>query len=103
MHYSINPEEIKTEIERLGQTVTNICNTKQYRTKLMPSLYLVELKPAPNNKNIFTEQYIQECKIKCELPKHKKHIAQCANYQRYGHTKHYCHPKPRCVKCEGDH
>jgi hypothetical protein len=26
MHYSINPEEIKTEIEKLGHTVTNIRN-----------------------------------------------------------------------------
>jgi hypothetical protein len=26
MHYSINPQEIKTEIEKLGHTVTNIWN-----------------------------------------------------------------------------
>jgi hypothetical protein len=36
-------------------------------------------------------------------PKHKREIAQCANCQRYGHTKNYCHLKPRCVKCAGDH
>jgi hypothetical protein len=24
MHYSINPEEIETEVEKLGHTVTNI-------------------------------------------------------------------------------
>jgi predicted transcriptional regulator len=29
MHYTINPEEIKTEIEKLEHTVTNICNIKQ--------------------------------------------------------------------------
>jgi hypothetical protein len=34
MHYCISPEEIKTEIEKLGQTVTNIWNINQYRTKL---------------------------------------------------------------------
>jgi hypothetical protein len=34
MHYSITPEEIKTEIQKLGHTVTNIWNIKQYRTKL---------------------------------------------------------------------
>jgi hypothetical protein len=34
MHYCINPEEIKTEIEKLGHRVTNIWNIKQYRTKL---------------------------------------------------------------------
>jgi hypothetical protein len=34
MHYSVNPEKIKKEIEELGHTVTNIWNVKQYRTKL---------------------------------------------------------------------
>jgi hypothetical protein len=29
MHYSINTEEIKTEIKKLGHTVTNIWNIKQ--------------------------------------------------------------------------
>jgi hypothetical protein len=53
MHYSINPEEMKTEIENLGHTVTNIWNIKQYRTKLPLSTFFVELKPAPNNKDIF--------------------------------------------------
>jgi hypothetical protein len=100
MHYSINPEEIKTEIENLWHTVTNIWNIKQYRTKLLPlSMFFVELKPAPNNKDTFNVEYIQQCKIKFKPPKHKKDIAQCANYQRYGHTKNYCHLKPRCVKC----
>jgi hypothetical protein len=34
MKYSINPEEIKNETEKLGHRVTNIWNIKQYRTKL---------------------------------------------------------------------
>jgi hypothetical protein len=50
MHYSFNLEEIKTEIENLGHTVTNIWNIKQYGTKLplSKSFFFVELKPAPN-------------------------------------------------------
>jgi hypothetical protein len=87
MHYSINPEEIKTEIEKLWLTVTGIWNIKQYRTKLPLSMFFVELKPAPNIKDIFTVEYIQQCKIKFEPPKHKKDIAQCANCQRYGPSK----------------
>jgi hypothetical protein len=47
MHYSINPEEIKAEIEKLGHTVSNIWNIKQYRTKLPLFMFFVELKPAP--------------------------------------------------------
>jgi hypothetical protein len=74
MYYSINPEEIKTEIENLGHTVTNIWNIKQYRTKLPLSMSFVELKPAPNNKDIFNVEYIQQCKIKFEAPRPKKDI-----------------------------
>jgi hypothetical protein len=40
MHYSINPEEIKTEIQKLGHTVTNIWNIKQYKTKQPLSMLL---------------------------------------------------------------
>jgi hypothetical protein len=39
-HYSINPKEIKTEIQTLGHTVTNIWNIKQYRTKQPLSMFL---------------------------------------------------------------
>jgi hypothetical protein len=103
IHYSINPADIKTEIEKLGHTVTNIWNIKQYGTKLPLSMFFVELKPAPNNKDIFLVEYLQQCKIKFEPPKHKRDIAQSANCQRYGHTKNYFLLKPRCVKCAGDH
>jgi hypothetical protein len=58
MHYSINPQEMKTEIENLGHTVTNIWNIKQYRTKLPLSMLFVELKPATNNKDIFNVGYM---------------------------------------------
>jgi hypothetical protein len=64
--------------------------------------FFVELKPAPNNKDIFNVEFIQQCKIKFKLPKYKSHIAQCANCQRYGYTKNYCHLKLKYVKCEGD-
>jgi hypothetical protein len=103
MHYSIPPANIKTEIEKLGHQVTNIWTITQYHTKLPLSMFFVELKPAPNNKDIFLMEYLQQCKITFEPPKHKREIAQCANCQRYGHTKNYCHLKSRCVKCAGDH
>jgi hypothetical protein len=69
MHYSNNPEDIKTEIEKLGHSVTNIWNIKQYRTKLPLSTFFIELQPAPNNKDMFNVKYIQQCKINFELPR----------------------------------
>jgi hypothetical protein len=65
MHYSINPEEIKTEIEKLGHTVSNIWNIKQYTMKLPLSMFFVQLKSAPNNKDIHK---VEQCKIKFEPP-----------------------------------
>jgi hypothetical protein len=68
MHYSTNPEEIKTKIERLGQN----------RTKLPLSMLFVELKPAPNNKDIYNVEYLQQCKTKFEPLKYKKgHRTTC--------------------------
>jgi hypothetical protein len=44
MHYSINPDDIKAETENLGHKVANIWNIKQFRTKLPPSVFFVDLK-----------------------------------------------------------
>jgi hypothetical protein len=65
-------------------------------------MFFVELKPVPNNDTINIE-YVQECKIKFEPPKHKRDIVQCENCQRYGHTKNYCYLKLIRVKRPGDH
>jgi hypothetical protein len=40
MHYSIDTEDIKAEIAKLGHTVTNIWNAKHYRTKQPLSMFL---------------------------------------------------------------
>jgi hypothetical protein len=71
MHYSVNTEEIKTETEKLRHMVTNIWNIKQYRTKLLLSMFFVKQNPAPNNKDTFNVEHIQQHRIKFELPKHK--------------------------------
>jgi hypothetical protein len=76
MNYSINLDDIKTEIENLGHKAANIWNIKQYRTKLPFSMFFVDLKPAPTNKDIFDVEYLQKCKIKFEPPRHKREIAQ---------------------------
>jgi hypothetical protein len=37
-------------------------------------MFFVELKPAANNKDIFNVEYMQQCKIKLEPPKHKREV-----------------------------
>jgi hypothetical protein len=103
MHYSIAPEDIKTEIEKLGHKVANVWNAKHPRTKQPISIFFIDLYPAPNNKDIFNIEFLQQCKIQFEPPRHARDLAQCANCQRYGHTKNFCHLQPRCVKCAGSH
>jgi hypothetical protein len=82
MHYSINPEESKTKIKKLGHTVSNKWNINQYKTKLQLSMHFVDLKPAPNNKYIYEVEYLQQCKIKFEQPKHTRDIGQSATTKR---------------------
>jgi hypothetical protein len=78
MNYCIKLIDLKSEIEKLGSTVTNIWIIKEYRAKLELHIF-VELKPASNNKDIFNAEYAQQCKIKFEQPKHKRDTAPCAN------------------------
>jgi hypothetical protein len=66
-------------------------------------MFLVKLKPALDNKQIFNAENLRQRKIKFEPNKHERDPAQCAKWQRYGHTKKFCHLKPRCVKWERDH
>jgi hypothetical protein len=53
LHCSINPDDSKAENEKLGHKVANIWNIKQFQTKLPLSMFFVDLKPAPKNKDIF--------------------------------------------------
>jgi hypothetical protein len=82
MHYSVNADDIKSEIEKLDHKVANIWNIKQFQTKLPLSMFFVDLKPALNNKDIFDIEFHQQCKIKFEPPRHKREIAQCSKCQR---------------------
>jgi hypothetical protein len=53
MHYSINPADIQSEVEKLGHTVANIFTIKHHSTKLPLSMFFFDFKPASNN-NIFS-------------------------------------------------
>jgi hypothetical protein len=44
LHFSINPADIQSEIEKLEYTVTNIYNIKHHLTKLPLPIFFVDLK-----------------------------------------------------------
>jgi hypothetical protein len=103
MHYSVNTSDLNQAIEELGQTVKNIWNIQHSRTKAPLPMFFIDLRPAVTNKTIYEVEYLLNLKIKSEPPNFKRDITQCANCQRYGHTKRYCNLKPHCVKCAGYH
>jgi hypothetical protein len=85
MHYSINLD-IKAEIDKLGHKVAKF-GISHNTGQTYHSLFFVDLKPAPTNKSIFDVEYLNQCKIKFEPPRHRREIAKCTNCQRYGHKK----------------
>jgi hypothetical protein len=48
MQYSIDPDDMNVEIEKLGHTVTNVWNIKQYRTNV--PLSMLFCRPEPSTK-----------------------------------------------------
>ena len=103
MHFSTDTNEIVTELKELGHDVQNIFNMQQSSTRQPLSLFSLDLKSKPNNKDIYQITTLLNTKILFEPPHYKKTIAQCSNCQKYGHTKNYCTRDPVCVKCAGNH
>lgn len=103
IHYSIDPDEIKQNIEDLGHEVLNIWNVKQSITKKPLPMFFVDLKSKGNNKDIYNVKKLGHSIVTIEAPHARRNIPQCTKCQRFGHTKNFCHRAPRCVKCTGQH
>lgn len=103
VHHTTDIEEIKNEFKILGHTVRNIHAVLQRTTKLPLPMFYVDLEPSPNNKDIYKIDLFMHLRVKIEPPRQKREVVQCMRCQRYGHTKHFCHNIPRCVKCIGNH
>lgn len=103
VHSSTPVDEIREEIEQLGHEISNISNIKNRVSKQPLPMFFINLKPKPNNKEIYDCTSILHTKVIFEAPRKRREIAQCTRCQRYGHTKSYCHHNPRCVKCSESH
>lgn len=103
MHFSNDPQDIKSAIESYGHKVRNITNLKSYKTKQPTSVFFVDLEPTITNKDIFQIEFLLNAKIVFEPPRKFNDIVQCKKCQRYGHTKTYCWYPSRCVKCSLNH
>ena len=103
MHHSVDVEELKGELRELGHNVINIFNMKHRETKLPLPMFVIEFEQQTNNKDIYDIKMLLHSRIVFEPPRPKRQIPQCARCQKYGHTKSFCHRKPKCIKCAGDH
>lgn len=103
IHYSVDIEDIKDEIEKYGHKVTNIHNIQHRVTRAPLSMFFVDLAPTSNNKDIYNIKSLLHTRVVFEPPHTKRQIAQCMNCQRYGHTRAYCFRQPRCVACGKNH
>lgn len=65
-------------------------------------MFYINLKSNLENKQIYKVKYLLQCNIIFKAPISKQDIPQRTNYQRYGHTKKFCHRSSRCVKCVKD-
>ena len=86
IHHSADIDELKTELSKLGHEVINVSNIRHRVTKDPLSLFFIDLKQKPNNKEIYNTSRLMNAIVKFEPPQIKKEIVQCKRCQRYGHT-----------------
>ena len=103
LHPKTNTGKISEELAKIGHQVRSINNINKYDTKQPLPLFLIELEPRNNNKEIYDIKQILNTIVTVEPPRHKKDIPRCMRCQQYGHTKNYCNRSPACVKCAKNH
>jgi RNAse (barnase) inhibitor barstar len=74
MHYFTNIDDLKQEIEGYGHMVENIWNIKYHKTKNPLTMFFVDLKQAPNNKEIYDITSLLQHRVKFEPPRQKREI-----------------------------
>jgi hypothetical protein len=103
MHQSTDTKDIAEELLKKNHKVRHVHNMLQRVTKNPLPMFMIELEPQNNNKDIYDIDILLQCIVKFEPPHQKREAPQCTNCQRYNHTKNWCNYSSRCVKCAGDH
>ena len=73
IHHSVDLDELKFELLKLGHEVTNISNIRHRITKNPPSLFFIDIKQKENNKKIYVNRLMNSI-VKIEPPLVKKEI-----------------------------
>jgi len=91
---------IYNELQELKFEATSITSLQNQFKSPIP---IVAVSLPKSSTEIFSLNRLLHCVIIVESRKRSKDIPQCTNYQRFTHTKTFCHLPSRCVKCTGDH
>lgn len=103
VHHSTPSEDIIEDLADLGYVAENVYNIKHAKTKEPLSMFFIDLKNDPNNKNIYSVTKMGNKIVSFEPPNKRREIPQCKRCQRFGHTQNNCGRSFRCVKCTGNH
>lgn len=103
MHPTSDQRQIIEALAAKNHNVSRISNIQQQSTKIPLPLFLVELEPNDNNKDIYKIREINNSIITFEPPYKKRDIPQCRRCQQHGHTSKYCYKSPKCTKCAEGH
>ncbi|KAL4084364.1 hypothetical protein QTP88_028187 [Uroleucon formosanum] len=96
----ITEERIFNELKELNFDVDTVTRLQNRYKNPIPIVAVLLKKSSPN---IYSLNRLLHCVVSIEPRKPSTGIPQCANCQRFSHTKKFCHLPPRCVKCAGDH
>ena len=103
LHHSYPVQSLTEEIQSIGHTVRRINKLWNKRNNEPFNLFMIELEPAANNKDIYNLKAIDHCIVSVEAPHQRREDVQCHRCQDWGHSKNYCERPPKCVKCGEDH
>lgn len=95
-------EEVGEELKALGFADFKLMRVWGKDKKPIPVISLY-LKNNGKNEEIYSVDKLLNCIVLVEPKKKFHNIPQCANCQRYGHTKNYCKLSPRCMFCTDAH
>ena len=84
IHHSADIDELKIELSKLGHDVINVSNIRHRVSKDPLSLFFIDLKQKPKNKEIYNISRLMNAIVKFEPPQIKKEIVQCKRCQRKG-------------------
>ena len=103
IHHTFPIASLTEAINAEGHTVRRINKKWNKKGGFWHNMFMVELEPAHNNKDIYTLKHIDQHIITVEPPIKSGEVPQCHNCQQKGHTKNFCYLPPKCVKCGKGH